>query len=66
MIDRLTFRDFEDRVFVDRSSFSLANGRAAVVVEGRESATIARRTGERYVDRAEIADLPVLIIGVGS
>lgn len=66
MIDRLTFRDFEDRVFVDRSSFSLANGLAAVVVEGRESATIARRTGERYVDRAEIADLPVLIIGVGS
>jgi len=66
VIDRLTLRDFADRVHVDRTSISLANGLAAVVVDGRESPTTVRRSGERHVDRSEIADLPVVIIGVGS
>ncbi|MFM8484427.1 MAG: enoyl-CoA hydratase-related protein, partial [Actinomycetota bacterium] len=66
MIDRLTVRDFADRVHVDRSSFSVANGLVAVVVDGREGSTTSRRSGARYPDRTEIADLPVVIIGIGT
>lgn len=66
MIDRLTTRDFADRVQVDRSSLSLAHGLAAVVVDGREDAMTSRHSGERHLDRAEVADLPVVIVGLGT
>lgn len=59
-------RDFADRVHVDRSSVSFAHGLAAVVVDGRDDARSSRRSGERHLDRAAVADLPVVIIGIGT
>lgn len=66
MIDRLTVRDFADRAHIDRRSLSLVDGLAAVVVDGGEGAATSTRTGERNLDRAEVIDLPMVIIGLGT
>lgn len=61
MIDRLTVRDFADRVRFDRSSVSFANGTAAVVVDGRGDTS-----KEPELRRDEVGDLPAVIIGIGG